>query len=43
MDIADQNCTATHNYATTPKGKETNNGKNQIFSIPKLGHRKFVV
>ena len=44
MGIADQNCTATHNYATTtPKRKETTNGKISAFSIPKLGHRKFAV
>lgn len=44
MGIADQNCTATHNYATsTPKRKETNHDKNPCFPIPRLGHRKFAV
>ncbi len=44
MGIADHHCTATHNYATTnPKRKETNNGKNHFFQIPRLGHRKFAV
>ena len=43
MGTADRTCKATHNYATTtPKRKETN-GKNHIFQIPKLGHRKFAV
>ena len=44
MGTADANCTATHNYATTtPKRKDTTNGKNTIFSIPRLGHRKFAI
>jgi hypothetical protein len=44
MGIADTNCTATHNYATTTsKRKETTNGKNHVFQVPKLGHRKFAV
>ena len=45
MGIADQHCTATHNYeATTQRNrKDTNNGKNHFFQIPKLGHRKFAV
>ncbi len=44
MGIADHHCTATHNYeTTTPNRKDTNNGKNHFFQIPKLGHRKFAV
>jgi hypothetical protein len=43
MGIADQNCTATHNYQTTQKRKETTNGKNHFFQIPRLGHRKLAV
>ena len=45
MGIADQNCTATHNYGTTTQRnrKDTNNGKNHFFQIPRLGHRKLVV
>ena len=45
MGIADQNCTATHNYETTTNRnrKDTINGKNHFFQIPKLGHRKFAV
>jgi len=45
MGIADQNCTATHNYetATQRNRKDTTNGKNHFFQIPKLGHRKFAV
>src|SRR5512137_1942954 len=41
MGIADAHCTATHNYETTNRNrKETTNGKNHFFQIPKLGHRK---
>jgi hypothetical protein len=45
MGIADQHCTATHNYETTTNRnkKDTKNGKNHFFQIPKLGHRKFAV
>jgi len=45
MGIADQNCTATHNYETTTNRnrKDTTNGKKHFFQIPKLGHRKFAV
>ena len=45
MGIADHHCTATHNYATTTNRnrKDTTNGKNHFFQIPKLGHRKFAV
>ena len=42
MGIADHNCTATHNYTITKKRKDTN-GKNHIFSIPRLGHRRLAV
>jgi predicted nucleic acid-binding Zn finger protein len=42
--IADQNCTATHNYESN-KHQQTNHthAKSQIFKIPKLGHRKFAL
>jgi len=45
MGIADQNCTATHNYETTTNRnrKGTTNGKNHFFQIHKLRHRKFAV
>ena len=53
MGIADQNCTATHNYNNRqpqPQRKEqiqhankANNSKNHICPIPKLGHRKITV
>jgi hypothetical protein len=43
MGIADQNCTATHNYATTNQKRKETNGKNPIFSIPRLGHRRLTV
>ena len=45
MGIADLNCLATHNYETTTNRnrKDTTNGKNHFFQIPKLGHRKFAV
>jgi hypothetical protein len=42
MGIADHHCTATNNYATNHKRKDTN-GKNPIFSVPGLGPRKFAV
>ena len=48
MGIADQNCTATHNYETNkhlhqqqPNHAKPN--KPQIFKIAKLGHRKFAL
>src|SRR5579884_1951205 len=41
MGIADQHCTAHHNYQTQKKGNS--HAKNQIKSLPKLGHRKFAV
>ncbi len=44
MGTADRTCKATHNYETNQRTrKDTNNGKNTIFSIPRLGHRKFAV
>jgi hypothetical protein len=47
MGIADNHCTATHNYETNqpqPQRKEqTHNAKNHITQIPKLGQRKIAV
>jgi hypothetical protein len=45
MGIADDHCTATHDYQNhEPQQKEQkHNGKSQIHQIPKLGHRKFAV
>jgi len=43
MGIANHHCTATHNYATTNQKRKDTNGKNPIFSIPRLGHRKLAV
>jgi hypothetical protein len=47
MGLADQNCTATHNYEThlpQPQRKEKiNNAENHICQIPKLGQRKIAV
>jgi hypothetical protein len=45
MGIADDHCTATHNYQNQQQQtrKETTNGKNPIFNIPRLGHRKFAL
>jgi hypothetical protein len=43
MGIADHHCKATHNYETANQKRKDTNGKNPIFSIPKLGHRKFAI
>jgi hypothetical protein len=45
MGIADQNCTATHNYKPQQQ-HPTHHAKHQqrqVFSIPRLGHRKFAI
>jgi hypothetical protein len=49
MGIADQQCTATHDYQNQsqqnhePQRKEINHAKNHIHQIPKLGQRKIAV
>jgi hypothetical protein len=45
MGIANDHCTATHNYETRDhrNRKDATNGKNHLFQIPKLGHRKFAI
>jgi hypothetical protein len=49
MGIADQNCTATHNYHPNNQQHQTHQQihhakqQRQVFQIPKLGHRKFAV
>jgi hypothetical protein len=46
MGIADQHCTASHNYQTEqqPQRKEnSHHAKNHINQIPRLGQRKIVV
>jgi len=52
MGVADQNCTATHNYQEShqpqPRKEQiynanANNSKNHIHQIPQLGHRKIAV
>jgi hypothetical protein len=46
MGIADQNCTATHNYEPQRQQQQIHHAKHQqrqVFQIPKLGHRKFAV
>ena len=50
MGIADQHCTATHDYqnhqnheSQQPQRKEIHNAKNHIHQIPKLGQRKIAV
>jgi hypothetical protein len=48
MGLADQYCTATHDYEThqnhEPQRKEPQNAKvSKVSSLPKLGHRKFAV
>jgi hypothetical protein len=51
MGIADQNCTANHNYQNhqshqnpQPQLKEqTNHAQTHIHQIPQLGHRKIAV
>jgi hypothetical protein len=47
MGIADQHCTATHNYQNhqpQPQPKEQiHHAKNHITEIPKLGQRKIAV
>jgi hypothetical protein len=42
MGIADDHCTATHNYETKSQPQGTTHAK-QILKIPKLGQRKFAV
>ena len=37
-DIANNHCTATHNYAKQRKEIHA-----KVFQIPKLGHRKFAI
>jgi hypothetical protein len=43
MGTADQSCKASHNYQQQKQQSSTTNGKNHIFEIPKLGHRKFAI
>jgi hypothetical protein len=42
MGTADDHCMATHSYEPQ-KQEQIYHGKNHIFQIPKLGHRKIVV
>ena len=47
MGTADHHCTATHDYEPQNRNHQqplqNNHGKNHIFHIPKLGHRKFAI
>ncbi len=47
MGTADQSCKATHTYEPQNRNhqqpSQNNHGKNHIFQIPKLGHRKFAI
>ena len=47
MGLADQNCTATHNYEHQPqpqqRKEQIQHAKNHIHQIPQLGHRKIAV
>jgi hypothetical protein len=46
MGTADKKCTATHRYDNNHQHQNErnhSNGKNRIFQIPKLGHRKLAV
>lgn len=52
MGTADQTCKATHSYESNnnhqsrnhqPSSTKGNHAKHQIFTIPKLGHRKFAI
>jgi hypothetical protein len=41
MGVADDRCTATHNYETKSQPQGTTHAKIKIKSLPKLGQRKF--
>src|SRR5436190_10812861 len=43
MGIANQNCTASHNYEPADERPTISPAKSRIVQMPKLGHRKFAV
>ncbi len=46
MGTADQTCKATHSYESNNHQQPStkgNHAKHQIFTFPKLGHRKFAI
>lgn len=44
MGMADDHCTASHNYEPQQRKEQTQNyAKRQIHEIPKLGRRKFAI